>query len=233
MSGNLYVDKCQAICKGYNFYGVQPSFCFRYVQLTFAHAPSNFCDTPCYGNSNQNCGGISGKKVYTTQSACSDIDQYRRIKNPGFELGKGYWNAVAVGQMTWATRTDALLSYQGQRFARIADRRSGASLVLSQSINLCPDLEYDLSWFGQSGLASSCTMTAQIGTTSLGAYSEGFGWTVHSIRHTAQEISSELLLTAQCGGLGSNGYRMRYIDNVFISRHINTIGEVYQLFERI
>ena len=64
-------QKCQALCVGYNYAGVQYySECYCGNTLGFQLRPDSECNTPCSGDSSQECGGGWRNSVYSLGDPC-------------------------------------------------------------------------------------------------------------------------------------------------------------------
>lgn len=219
ITGALTVERCQLICKGYKFYGLSNQACGCYNIISFSQVSSALCNIPCSGSGSENCGGASARKVYTTQTSCADIDQQFKIKNSGFENGKGYWDALITGQISWAARTDASVAHEGSRYARLDSKSAAAYMILVQYVSVCPGIEYEISWFGMEGSGSACKTWPAVNRASrLALFNDGPTWTEHTATFFAEEEEVEFSIIVQCEGVGSGGFRKLYLDSVKLAR---------------
>lgn len=215
----LTVEGCDALCSSYIHFSLRAGNECRCgnkkVESITSRNPSE-CNIPCGGDSSESCGSADVVNLYTR--ACSN-PLIERVKNTGFEHGIAYWSATeSTSQIQWST--PSIRPVQGRNSARIVSRSSTAQITLSQTVQVCPDETYTITFQAMQEIDSGCTTTLSMNGVEVILSTVTSVYTPFTTTFLTG-VTSQATLSIAITCSGSRSVKIMYLDNVSVKPFVS------------
>jgi hypothetical protein len=210
----LRIQMCEVLCENFDYFGLKGGnkcLCGDGISPDARIAAPATCSRQCDGDFSQVCGSDTAnyQVLYAAPkfTACSKLGTTLRVRNPGFENGVAFWNAVVPTNTQWQSVSSKY--HGGRRSARISSKLAVSPFIISQDLTLCPGTSYIFSYWS---LGSACLVDAKFRSSTVSSGVGGDIWQRDQVYVTAPQEAASISFEVTCDGL--TPLRQLYLDDI-------------------